>query len=202
MHLKPKTLRQRRPRGNAGKFRRGRNVAAIPQSVAPGAGVDLDHRGAHLGGRLDLRVSGAMKSETRIPAGLRSATTAAICAACPATSSPPSVVRSSRRSGTMQAACGRVLMAIATISARRRHFQIERLGDARLQPRDIVIADVTSILAQMRRDPVGAGRDRDLGRAQRIGMIAAAGVAHRRDVIDVDAKANGMKPNVIVRPRR
>ena len=38
------------------------------------------------------------------------------CAA-PTTSSPPSVVRSSRRSGTMQAACGRCASAIASISA-------------------------------------------------------------------------------------
>ena len=46
---------------------------------------------------------------------------------------------------------------------RCRHFQVERLLDGRLQPRDVVIDDVAAILAQMRGDAVGASRDRDLG---------------------------------------
>ena len=41
----------------------------------------------------------------------------------------------------------------------------------------------------MRGDAVGAGRDRELGRAHRIGMPPAARVADGRDVIDVDAEA-------------
>ena len=81
---------------------------------------------------------------------------------CPTASSPPSVVRSCRRSGTMQAACGRLAGDVHHLAGRR-HFQIERLGDARLQPRDIVVDDMAAILAQMRGDAVGAGRDRDLG---------------------------------------
>ena len=51
--------------------------------------------------------------------------------------------------------------------ARRRHLEIQRLGDLRLQPRDVVVADVAAILAQMRRDAVGAGRDRRAARPSR-----------------------------------
>ena len=71
----------------------------------------------------------------------------------------------------------------------RRHFEIERLVDLGLQPRDVVVADMAAVLAQMRGDAVGAGRDRELGRAHRIGMAPAARVADGGDVIDVDAEA-------------
>ena len=70
----------------------------------------------------------------------------------------------------------------------RRHFEIERLGDLRLEARDIVVADVPAVLAQMRGDAVGPGCDRDLRRAHRIGMAPAARVADGRDVVDVDAE--------------
>ena len=43
----------------------------------------------------------------------------------------------------------------------RRHFEIQRLVDLRLQPRDVLVADVAAILAQMRGDAVGAGLDRE-----------------------------------------
>ncbi len=36
----------------------------------------------------------------------------------------------------------------------RRHFEIERLVDFRLQPRDVVVADVAAVFAQMRGDAV------------------------------------------------
>ncbi len=55
---------------------------------------------------------------------------------------------------------------------------------------DIVVDDVAAVLAQMRGDAVGAGGDRDLGGLHRIGMPPAARIAHGRDVIDVDAKAD------------
>ena len=66
---------------------------------------------------------------------------------------------------------------------RRRHLKIERLPDARLEPRDIVVNDVAAILAQVRGDAVGAGGDRDLCRLQRIGVPAAARIAHGGDVV-------------------
>ena len=59
----------------------------------------------------------------------------------------------------------------------RRHFEIERLGDLGLQARDIVVADMAAVLPQMGGDAVGAGLDRDLGRAHRVGMGPAARVA-------------------------
>ena len=98
-------------------------------------------------------------------------------------------MRSSRRSGTRQAACGRVLQRDRDHLVGRRHLEIERLGDLRLEARHVVVADVAAIFAQMRGDAVGAGLDRDLRRAHRIGMPAAARIAHGRDVVDVDAEA-------------
>ena len=67
----------------------------------------------------------------------------------------------------------------------RRHLEIQRLGDRRLETAHVVVVDVAAILAQMRGDPVGAGFDRQQRRPHRIGNRAAARVAHRRDVIDV-----------------
>ena len=71
----------------------------------------------------------------------------------------------------------------------RRHFEIERLGEFSLQPRNVVIADVPPIFAQMRRNSVGASLDRDLGRAHGIRVMPAAGVTNGGDVIDIDAEA-------------
>ena len=50
---------------------------------------------------------------------------------------------------------------------------------------------MAAVFAQMRRDAVGAGRNRDLGGLHRIGMLAAARIAHGSDVVDVDAEADG-----------
>ena len=50
---------------------------------------------------------------------------------------------------------------------------------------------MAAIFTQMRGDAVGAGRDRDLGRLDRVGMPAAARIAYGRDMIDVDAKPDG-----------
>ena len=71
----------------------------------------------------------------------------------------------------------------------RRHLEIERLGDLGLQPLNVVVADMAAVLAQMRGDAIGAGRDRELCRAHRIGMAAAARIADGRDMVDVHAEA-------------
>ena len=130
-----------------------------------------------------------MNSETRMPASLSFATAGASCVVLP---------------GDIEAALGGALLAPLRHEAGgvrpgldrdrhhlvgRRHFEIERLGDLGLQPRDVVVADVAAVLAQMRGDAVGAGLDRELGRAHRIGMPPAARVADGRDVVDVDAEA-------------
>ena len=98
-------------------------------------------------------------------------------------------MRSSRRSGTRQAACGLVLSAMPTISSVAAISKLSGLVDLGLEPRDVVVADVAAILAQMRGDAVGAGLDRDLRRAHRIGMAPAARIADGGDVVDVDAEA-------------
>ena len=72
---------------------------------------------------------------------------------------------------------------------RRGHFQVERLGNVRLEACDVVVADMAAVLAQMRGDAVGSRRDRDPRRLDGIGMLPAARVAHSCHVIDVDAEA-------------
>ena len=69
------------------------------------------------------------------------------------------------------------------------HFEVEWLGDLGLEACNIVVADMPAILAQMRGDAIGAGRDRDLGGLHRIGMRATARVADGRNVIDVHTEA-------------
>ena len=130
-----------------------------------------------------------MNSDTRMPASFSRAMNGASALCWPTTSSPPSVVSSSRRSGTRHTACGLVASAIRSMSVGRRHLEIQRLGDLGLQPRHVLVADMAAVLAQMRGDAVGAGLDRDQRGAHRIGMSAAARVAQGRDVVDVDAKA-------------
>ena len=110
------------------------------------------------------------------------------------------MVRSARRSGTMQAACGRKLAGDADHLRRRRHFEIERLGDAFLEADDIVVDDVAAVLAQMRGDAVGAGGDGDLGGLDRIGMMPAARIAHGGDMVDIDAEADGRSGHIRCQP--
>jgi hypothetical protein len=85
----------------------------------------------------------------------------------------------------------------------RRHLEIERLCETLHQARHVVVPDMAAVLAQMRRDAVGARRYRDLGRAQRIGMPPAARVAQGRHMVDVDPKAQLRHgPAPASRPRR
>ncbi len=50
-----------------------------------------------------------------------------------------------------------------------------------------MIGNVASVLAEMRRDAVGAGLGGQARRAHRIGMTAAPRIADGGDVIDIDA---------------
>ena len=52
-----------------------------------------------------------------------------------------------------------------------------------------LVGDVAAVFAQVRGDPVGAGVGGDVRGAHRIGMIAAARVPDRRDMVDIDAEA-------------
>ena len=99
------------------------------------------------------------------------------------------MVRSSRFSGTMQAACGRWASAISSISSVAAISRFSGISRLLHQPVDIVVGDVAPVLAQMGGDAVGAGRGGGEGGADRIGMSAAARVPDRRDMVDIDAEA-------------
>ena len=71
----------------------------------------------------------------------------------------------------------------------RGHLQVQRDGEVRHQLGDILVAYVAPILAEMGGDAVGAGRGGGEGGADRIGMIAAARVPDRRDMVDIDPQA-------------
>jgi hypothetical protein len=58
-----------------------------------------------------------MNADTGIPAPVRRWTTSVIRPRAPSTSSPPSVVISSRPSGTSMTICGRISDAMTTISS-------------------------------------------------------------------------------------
>ncbi len=72
---------------------------------------------------------------------------------------------------------------------RRRHFQIERQIDLTRKPFNVGIGDMSPILTQMRRDPVGPRRGRQFRRPHRIGKRAAARVADGGNVVDVHTEA-------------
>ena len=72
---------------------------------------------------------------------------------------------------------------------RGRHFQIEGRGDVSLEPGDIVVVDMTAILTQMRRNAIGTGCHRQLGRAHGVGVVAAAGISQRCHMINIDAQS-------------
>ena len=84
-----------------------------------------------------------------------------------------------------------VRTAIATISSVAAISKLSGLSISALSRAMSSSRDVAAILAQMGGDAVGAGRDRDLGRQDGIGMTPAARVAHGGDVVDVNAEANG-----------
>ena len=47
---------------------------------------------------------------------------------------------------------------------------------------------MAAVFAQMRGDAVGTALDGEMGGSQRIGMQAAARIAQRRDMVNVDAE--------------
>ena len=71
----------------------------------------------------------------------------------------------------------------------RRHLQVQRQVELGHQPGDVGVGDVAAVLAQVRGDPVGAGLGGEQAARDRVGMLAAARVADRRDMVDVDAEA-------------
>ena len=129
-----------------------------------------------------------MNIETRMPSRVSSATNGFKALNPPTTSRPPSVVRSVRFSGTRQQACGRILSAMSSMASVAAISKLSGFEIEALRRTHVVIEDVPAVLAQMRRDAVGASFDRHERRANGIGDRAAARVADGRDMIDVDAK--------------
>ena len=140
------------------------------------------------------RRSAAMKSETRQPASRSGAMKCASRFSSCATSSPPSVVRSSRRSGTMQTACGRWRSAIACISS---VAAISRFSGSVSSAISAAMSASVMCRRSSRRCaviPSAPGRLGQLRRAQRLGIGPAAGVANRRHVVDVDPEPQWVAP--------
>ena len=168
------------PRAPAPVQTRNRRRCAAPP---PG------HRGPRR--RRAVPAPGRRNRDTRTPAAPRRSTIGPRMPIPPAASRPPSVVTSSRRSGTMQAACGNSFSANASISPVAAISRLSGSGTSVFSRANVVVADVPAVLAQMGGDSVGAGLRRQQCRPNRVRMRAAAGVAHGRDVIDVDAEPEG-----------
>src|SRR5262245_20149170 len=189
MNLEPETARELRTVADALPFGLCRRRPIIGNRVAPRAGVDLDHRRADGDRRLDLARLGG-DEQRNADAGVLQ----------------PGDHRHERvvLTGHVEAAFRGPLLAPLGYKAGgvrgglhrdphhllgRRHFEVERLCDLGLEARDVVVANVAAVLAQMRGDAVGAGRDRDLRRTHGVRVPTAARVADGRDVIDVGAEA-------------
>src|SRR5690606_20635373 len=71
----------------------------------------------------------------------------------------------------------------------RRHLEVERQIGRLLDPLQVLVTDVPAVLAQVGGNPVAADARDDLRSAHGVGVIAAASVPDRGDVIDVDAEA-------------
>ena len=99
------------------------------------------------------------------------------------------MVRSSRFSGTMQAACGLVAQRDRQHLLGRRHFEVQRQAISADQAVDVLVGDVAAVLAQMGGDAVGTGLGGEQAGAHGIGIAGAARVPDRRDMVDIDAEA-------------
>jgi hypothetical protein len=106
----------------------------------------------------------------------------------------------------MQAAWGHGTQRDGLHLLGRGHLEIEGDGDRVHHRVDIRRRDVAPILPQMRRDPVGARSLGHLCCAQGSGIGPAAGVAQRRDMVDVDPKPQlaclVIEPSVPIGPSR
>ena len=154
--------------------------------------MDLDHRRAQFGRRLDLRprrpdeqgnanarvleIMHHRRELCTLPDGIESAF--------------GGTLRASFRHKTDGVRPG--LECDADHLRGRRHLEIERLVDLRFEADDVIIADMTAILAQMRGDAVAAGGDCKFSRSHRIGMASTAGIADGSDMVDVDAEAEAV----------
>jgi len=148
MDFQPGRARQRRACDDPLPFRFGLGVMAIDHGVAPGAGVNLDHRRTQLCRHLDLSRLGA--DEQRHPhAGIVQSGDKR----CQRIVLPDHV--ETALGGEFFAALGHQARRMRLGRERdpqhvlgRRHLEIQRLGDLGLQPRHVLVADVAAVLAQ------------------------------------------------------
>ena len=84
---------------------------------------------------------------------------------------------------------------MSSISLGESHLQVHARLQQRPQRVHVAILDVPAVLAQMQRDVVGAGLLGQQRRMHRVGIRRAARLAHRGDVIDVDAQLRWLGRN-------
>ncbi len=99
------------------------------------------------------------------------------------------MVRSSRFSGTRQQAWGLQGERQPDHLGRGGHFEVQRHEELPLEALHVEVPDMPPILPQMRRDAVGAGENRQMGRPDRVGIRTAAGIPHGGHMVDVHAEA-------------
>ena len=106
----------------------------------------------------------------------------------PQTSSPPSVVTSSRRSGTSVAWSGFTSQAISEISGVAGHFQVQLDRHRLAQDAQVAVRDVAAVFAQMERDAVGPAQFGQGRGPDRVRLISPPRLPDRGHVIDVYAQ--------------
>ena len=77
----------------------------------------------------------------------------------------------------------------------RAELEIHERADRALQRAHVRVLDVAPVLAQVRRDAVGAAAFARLRRARGIGFVGLARLAQRRDVINVDVEPHAPLPS-------
>ena len=100
---------------------------------------------------------------------------------------PPSVVRSSRRSGTSVTTSGRMASARSTIAVVAAIW-VQHAAHRLPQQLDIAILDVPTIFTQVHRDAMRTCKLAERGGPDRIWIGRAARLTQRRDVIDADVQ--------------
>ena len=163
--------------------------------------MELDHGRADCARGLDLRGSGSMNSETRMPASLSAATASASCRPSPADVEPALgghllAPLGHEADGVRRAGGGRSPPSPSVTAISR----FSGTGSSASRPLDVVVLDVAAVLAQVDGDAVGAGLGRQHGR-RAPGRDRAPPRALRDggDVVDVDAEPQAARTWLVMR---
>jgi hypothetical protein len=189
MNFQAKTMSQAACRDDAPPFRLGIPLTPCRHGLTPGTRMDLDAWGPDGGGGVDL--CGFSGNEQRHPnAGFgefadERLDPAYLAGGVKAALGGP--FRAALRHQTRRVWLG--FKRDPKHLIRRGHFQVEGRGDLSLEPGDIVVADVTAILAKVGRNAVGAGCHRQVGGAHWVRVVAATGISQRRNMVNIDAQS-------------